>query len=195
MRCATVVLLSIVSQPLAFGQDRVADVSRRDSAIRDLLEELRESQPPKWSYSELAANSDLIVIATLKSQSDVQWKDEIGGSFDSETTTIVANRLQVLSVLKGHAGGEIELLTIKWKAMVAVFVNHDFAKLCDRVVLPGLVRVIKEGQTVAYADSNPNTMHSVVPEYLLYLRKVNEGQYVPVTGQRFSGMSVRTLND
>lgn len=197
MRPATLLLLSVVVLAVAYGQDTGKDNSGRtdDAAVQELVEMLRDLQPPDWTYSHLASKSDLIVIARVKSRSEIEWADDIGGDFGKETTRLIANRLRVLSVLKGQSGDEIEVMTLEWKPNVVVLTNHDFAELRGQLLLPSLVSVVIDGQVTGYGGSQPIETYKIEPEYLLYLRRLNGDKYVPVTGQRYSGMSVRTLNN
>jgi hypothetical protein len=196
MRLATVFVLSISTAPVAGAQD-AADNLRHgtDPAVETIAEGARGLQPPKWSYSELATKSDLIVVAKLASRSGIEWHDAVAGEFDGTTVKCISNKLRVLSTLKGRSGDEIVVMTVEWKPSVIVRTNFDIAELRKRLLLPSLVRVVIDGQVNGYGGSQPLETYEIEPEYLLYLRKLNDEEYVPVTGQRYSGMSVRTLNN
>ena len=87
------------------------------------------------------------------------------------------------------------MITLEWKPNVVVLTNHDFAELRTELLLPNLVRVMIDGEITGYGGSQPIETQKIEPEYLLFLRRLNDDRYVPVTGQRYSGMSVRTLNN
>ena len=197
MRLVTALLLLGVLLPAACAQEAAKDNTARgdDSSVQQLVEKLRDLRPPRWSYSDLLSKSDLVVIAKVKTRSDMAWDDGIGGAFGKETTKLIASRLRVLSVLKGESNDEIDVMTLEWKPNVLVLVNHDFAELRTQLMLPSLVSTVIDGQVTGYAESQPIETYKIEPEYLLYLRRVDGNGYVPVTGQRYSGMSVRTLND
>ena len=197
MRLAALLILFVSLQLAATEPDTPKPTSGRrdDPEIQDLVEKLRNSQPPDWTYSDLASKSDLIVIAKTKSRAEIKWDDDIGGDFGKVTTKLVANRLRVLSVLKGKADDEIEVTTLEWKPNVIVLTNSAFAEFRTHLLLPTLVRVEIDGQVTGYAGSQPLETYKIEPEYLLYLRKANDDKYVPTTGQRYSAMSVRTLNN
>ena len=195
MRLAISLLILVCCAAKSHGQEDVARQSQDDNAVRDLLEKIHELQPPEWSYADLTANSDLIVIAKAQSRVEVEWNDDIGGSFGKGTTTLLSNRLRVLSVLKGKSADEINVMTLRWNPNVVVLTNHDFAVFRTELFLPNLVRVVIDGQITGYGGSQPIETYKIEPEYLLYLRRLEGGGYVPVTGQRYSGMSVRTLNN
>jgi hypothetical protein len=78
---------------------------------------------------------------------------------------------------------------------VIVLTNHDFAELQAQTVRPNLVPIEIDGQVTGYEGAEPIETCKFEPEYLLYLRRLSDDKYVPVTGQRYSGMSVRTLNN
>jgi hypothetical protein len=166
-----------------------------DAAIDEFTESLHRLQPPDWTYSDLASKADLIVIAKVKSRSEAEWADDIGGDFGEGATKLIANRLQVLSVLKGQSGDEIQVMTLQWKRSVFVLTNHDFAELQAATLRPNLVTIEIGGQVTGYEGPEPMETYKIEPEYLLYLRRHSDDKYVPVTGQRYSGMSVRTLNN
>ncbi len=177
--------------------DAIEDSSGRtdDATIDEFTESLHRLQSPDWTYSDLASKSDLIVIAKMKSRSDAEWADDIGGDFGKGATNLIANRLQVLSVLKGQSGDEIQVMTLQWKRSVIVLTNHDFADLQAQTLRPNLVTIEIGGQVTGYEGAEPMETYKIEPEYLLYLRRHSDDKYVPVTGQRYSGMSVRTLNN
>lgn len=195
MRLVLSFLVLCCTASMSRGQDTGFAPSQDDEVVQELLEKLRELQPPKWNYADLAAKSDLIVIAKAQSRVEVEWNDDIGGDFGKGTTTLLANRLRVLSVLKGESADEINVMTLQWKPNVVVLTNSDFAELRTNLLLPNLVRVAIDDQVTGYGGSQPIDTYKIEPEYLLYLRRLEGGRYVPVTGQRYSGMSVRTLNN
>lgn len=188
--------LMCCSVSVLLGQDADDRHLQSDELIQQLLEKFRELEPPKWSYQELATNSDLIVVAKVHSRVEVEWNDDIGGDFGKETTALLSNRLRVLSVLKGESAEEIDVMTLQWKPNVVVLIDSDFAAIRQKLLLPSLFRVVKEdGEVTGYGGSQPISVHEIEPEYLLYLRRFDGDRYVPVSGQRYSGMSVRMLNN
>jgi hypothetical protein len=196
MRLATVFLLFISVTRVAGAQDAGENLGYgADSAVEKLAEEVCDLQPHKWTYSELAARSDLIVVAKAVSRSEIEWDNAIAGEFDGTTVTCISNKLRVLSTLKGRSGDEIVVITVQWKPPVVVRTDFDFAELRTQLLLPSLVRLVMDGEVAGYGGSQPIETYKIEPEYLLYVRKLNGKEYVPVTGQRYSGMSVRTLNN
>ena len=196
MRLSTLFVLSIVFAPTAQGQDAGnASGKNVDPGGDQLVEKIRKLQPPKWTYSKLAAESDLIVVAKAVSISEIEWDGAFDGEFDGKLVKCFSNKMRVLSTLKGRTGDEIEVVTIEWRSDVIVLTNFDFSEIRTSLLLPSLVRVEVDGAVVGYGESHSMKTYKIEPEYLLYLRRLNGERYVPVTGQRYSGLSARTLNN
>lgn len=194
MKLGLALILVLSWTPMLRGQETPEAQNQDDDVVQKLLEKMRDLRPPNWTYSDLAAKSDLIVIARAKSRMEVKWNDKIGGDFGKGTTKLMSNRLQILSALKGQADDEIDVMTLEWKPDVIVLTNFDFAELRPKLLLPVAVPVIVAGEIVDYAKViGGSQTYTVKPEYLLYLRRIDGGKYVAVTGQRYSGASVRRL--
>jgi hypothetical protein len=194
MKLTISLLIVLCTAATLQGQHAAAPQSQDEKAVQEVLEKIRDLQPPNWSYADLAAKSDLIVIAKAKSSVEVEWRDEIGGDFGKGSTKLLSNRMRILSVLKGQAGDEVNVLTLEWKPDVIVLTNSDFAELKSKLLLPVVVPVVIDGAIVDYGEVvRGDKTYTVEPEYLLYLRHVDGTKYIPVTGQRYSGLSVRRL--
>jgi hypothetical protein len=193
MRLLTLLLLVFAFAATALGQDTPKKPDKKiDPAEEELLEKIRKLQPPEWTYSKLASESDLIVVAKAISTSEVQFDQAIAGEFKS--VKCLSNKMRILSTLKGRASEEIEVLTIEWKPGGIVLTNHEFAEISTSLLLPSHITVVDNGKVIGYGDSKGKT-YTIEPEYLLYLRRLSGQRFVPVTGQRFSGKCVRILND
>ena len=197
MRIVTLMLFSVFIAPLACGQETARKSEEAvDPSVQKLLEKLKELQPADWTYSDLASKSDVIVVAKAISRIEVEWNDVIGGEFGKGKTKLLANRLQVLSVLKGESGGEIDVMTLEWKSNVIVLTNFDFAELRSKLLRPVVVPVIEDGEIFDFARViSGNHTYTIEPEYLLYLRRIDGNKFAPVSGQRYSGLSIRRLNN
>jgi hypothetical protein len=197
MRIATLLLFSVFVAPLAYGQE-TAKISGKaaDPAVQELLEKIKEMQPPDLTYSDLASESDVIVVAKAISKAEIEWNDVIGGEFGKGNTKLLANRLRVLSVLKGESGDEIDVMTLEWNSNVIVLTNSDFAELRSKLLRPVVVPVIEDGEIFDFAKVvSGNHTYTIEPEYLLYLRRIEGNKFVPVSGQRYSRQSVRRINN
>ncbi len=160
-----------------------------------------ETERADWSYAKLTADSDLIVIGKLISKSESLPAPESKDSFGENSVRQISNRILVLTALKGQSDEEIELMTIEWNPGMIVLQKHDFAVLRSTLLLPNLVATELDGQIIGYgliessADSGNLLKSTIEPEYLLFLRKRADGRFDPVTGHRYSRMSVRLLNN
>lgn len=187
----TVILVS----RLAFSQDQGAELNKGlDAEVQALADELQKIKPPDLSYDQLADKADLIVIAKVRSRSQIDWDERIAGGFDVESVNCFANKLRVLSTLKGRAADQIKVLTIEWKPNVVVTMQFDFAKLRPTLLVPNVFSLVDKGDIIGYGLGKETT-RSINAEYLLYLQKMDGNGYVAVTGQRYSGKSVRLLSD
>jgi hypothetical protein len=190
MRPAPLVLavFTIGGLPLAYSQDATGGKSRNadEASAQQLLQKIHDLRPPQWTYSELASKSDLIVVAKVVSRSETEWDDRIAGDFGKDWARLFTNRLQVLSVLKGQCGGEIDVMTLELRPYnIIVLVNHRFAELRSKLLRPVTVPVEVEGNTVGFAEvTSGDKTYTIEPEYLLYLKRIEGDRFSPVTGQR-----------
>lgn len=165
--------------------------------MKALLGEIKADEAPSWSYDELASKSDLIAVATLVQKQQVDPGIVGKTDLDEDSIQRFSNKLRILSTLKGEPKQEIRVITTQWEAnTVAVGVRTRFAVFQERMLLPNLISVEIDGKITGWGlgESLPET--EVVPEYLLYLKySGRENIFVPVTGQRWAGASVRILKD
>ncbi|MEM6691096.1 MAG: hypothetical protein AAF664_16830 [Planctomycetota bacterium] len=177
------------------GQEPELAKDREQVSVEDLIETLRRMEPPELTYDELAEASDLIVIAKLKSKSAVERLADVAGEFGKGSTELISNQLQILSVLKGVPDEQVSFMTLEWKPKVVVLVRNKFAQLRSKLPLPQLSAFEVEGEITGYGKVNiKSKTYTIEPEYLLYLKRIEDGIYVAVTGQRYSALSVRFLN-
>lgn len=165
--------------------------------MKALLDEIKADEAPSWSYDELASKSDLIAVATLVQKQQVDPGIVGKTDLDEDSIQRFSNKLRILSTLKGEPKQEIRVITTQWEAnTAAVGVRTRFAVFQERMLLPNLISVEIDGKITGWGlgESLPET--EVVPEYLLYLKySGRENIFVPVTGQRWAGASVRLLKD
>ena len=115
----------------SFAQDLTRSSTQGiDAAVR-LLDRLER---PKWTYSRLQSESDLIVVAKLISTSE--FDSDTDSPFSDDAVQYTSNTVQVLTVLKGPAKDKIGVVTIRWNRGVAALANHEFAKLRRKLLLP-----------------------------------------------------------
>ena len=194
MKLPILFLIVVFCADILCGQEKNPSRASDDRSVTEVLEEIRQQQPPDWSYADLGAKSDMIIIAKALSRSEIEWTDKLGGKFGKRRTKLLSNRLQVLSVLKGKAADKVNFFTLQWKENVVILTNFDFAKVRKTLLLPIAVPILNGGEIADYGEATEGRKtYSVEPEYLLYLRHVAGNDYVAVTGQRYSGLSVRRL--
>lgn len=192
MRIVFILAAYFLTSCEAFSQD--AEIT---PDMKALLGEIKADEAPSWSYDELASKSDLIAVATLVQKQQVDPGIVGKTDLDEDSIQRFSNKLRILSTLKGEPKQEIRVITTQWEAnTIAVGVRTRFAVFQERMLLPNLISVEIDDKITGWGlgESLPET--EVVPEYLLYLKySGRENIFVPVTGQRWAGASVRFLKD
>ena len=126
-----------------------------------------------WSYDELSAAAELIVIATPIATRDRSERETLPGitsvAPNGKTSPVIAQRveteLRVVTVLKGKAGATIVL-------------HHDRDEPGD---------IAKNGPGfVAFAPKDKR-------QYFMFLTKGEGGQYVAVSGQTDPDLAIEPL--
>jgi len=134
-----------------------------------------------WTYDLLKAKATLIVIATptkvtvLNEQGNIPWLDESGQvqTFSNVMRKEVETTFSVLTVLKGEQ-------------TTNTFVLHSF----EYAPRPG-------GGPV-YTDSDPHLVAFDLKEkksYLLFLRRQNDGRYIPVSGHYDASFAIKEVGE
>lgn len=192
MRIAFLLAIHFLANCVAFSQD--ADIAPE---VKALLDKIKEDEAPSWTYEELASNSDLIVVATIVHKKQVDPGIVGKTDLDGDSIRRVSNTLRILSVLKGESKHEGQVITTEWVPhTVAIGFKSRFAVLRERMLLPNLTAVEIGGKIIDWGMNESFGKNEVVPEYLLYLKHSgHENIFVPVTGQRWAGASVRLLNN
>lgn len=191
MRCLFALIVVLSSLSHAAAQDSL------EANVERLLERLKDNERPIWTYESLAANADLIVIATLVDKQETAH-DTVGETdFDRESTRRFLNKLDVLSVLKGEVRTEINVVTTEWgPKSVVLGLRTRLVKLRKRMLFPNLVAVVLADEVTDWGIMENSEKIEIVPPYLLYLKNTGiENTFVPVTGQRWSADSVRNLDN
>lgn len=172
------------------------------NAVDLFLDQIRaETEFPEWAYSKLKTESDVIVVGKSISKSSFVPDDDPTTAFASDSARYISNRIRVLVSLRGQPSNQIEVVTLEWKSNVIVQRKHEFATLSPKLLLPNFTRTELDGEIIEYGliESNAGdkliVSRTIEPEYLLFLRLRTDGRFDPVTGQRYSGMSVKLLNN
>lgn len=123
---------------------------------------------PPWSFGRLASESDVIAIVQYKSSSDVEpTSDYSDGVFQQKLTAF-----KVLSVLKKKQGLEFDEQTIA--------VTHFW--IPEGVPTGGSFDFFSFNES----ELDPHMSQKVLSKegiYLMYLKVIDSGEFVPVRGQ------------
>jgi hypothetical protein len=138
----------------------------------------------KWNYDELLKEADLVVLAAAVRTEPAEdappthsWPLELV----AQNTT-----LKVRGTLKGKAEGEqIQVLHFKFGGP-----RKGFEKSVGIRDGPNLVAFRTEPVTVRAGKDT----HVPPPEYLLFLKRMKDGRYEPVTGPIDPAVSVRQVS-
>ncbi|MFO0943872.1 MAG: hypothetical protein U0930_24310 [Pirellulales bacterium] len=168
-----------------------------DPKVLSLIDAInKETERPKWAIDRLQRESDAIFACKMISQRRVDYDPTIAGDFASTSVDCYVTRFSVLSTFKGNAATEIDVVTIKYSPKVGFASRtHDFARFDTRLKLPVLVQTWINDTVDGYLANDPIETTTVEPEYLLFLRQRDDKCFEPISGQRYSGLSVRILND
>ncbi|MBO0697773.1 MAG: hypothetical protein J2P46_05230 [Zavarzinella sp.] len=138
----------------------------------------------KWSYDQLLKEADLVVLAVAvrteqaeDTPPDHSWPLELV----AQNTTF-----KVRGALKGKAEGEkIQVLHFKFGGPKKGF--EASAGILDG---PNLVAFRTEPVTMRAGKE----VHVLPPEYLLFLKRMKDGRYEPVSGRIDPAASVRQVS-
>jgi hypothetical protein len=143
-----------------------------------------------WPYERLFKEADLIVFATaLKTEAandkppEQNWPCE----FAAQNTTF-----KVEHALKGKAQGEqIKVLHFKFGELKKGLDPNDFS---NGLIIDGpLLVAFRAGEVMVTVGKD----HAVLPtpEYLLFLKRLKDGRYEPVSGLIDPAQSVREVSE
>lgn len=130
-----------------------------------------------WSYTRLFKEADLVVIAEAEETKDTQ--ETLREGLFAEHLVGQTTRFSVRSTLKGKAGETIKVLHFRLRG--------DW----ELENGPLLVRFLKEklppkGKEIKGSESRR--------EYLLFLKRCEDGRFEPVSGQVDSRLSARVVD-
>jgi len=141
-----------------------------------------------WSYAEMLKASDLVVIATPLS--NTMTKDV----FDGKTGGYVGidTGFEIKQAIKGDiAGGKFTVLHFKHDPHSGWADGMEVVLFRLKGITMDVISVQKEG---APRDNDKAHISLPAPDYLLFLKKRDDGRYEPVTGQMDAMESVREVN-
>jgi len=181
---------------LAWFLGAVNSAIAQPAELKELVERRRAEQPPKWTYARLLESSEVVVIATFDSKRAVD-DDLSPDGLHRESLQGLASKLNVLAVLKGDPKdvNQIEVFHFKWNDDVTVLgLHHSFISFQSRLPRPNIVEVVINDAVVGGGVLS-DEMEWITPEYLVFLNRDKDGRYIPTSGQRFAGESLRIINE
>ena len=179
------------------AQDVPSDAKTKpDPQVQSLVERIKnENDRPSWPIDRLTRESDAILACEMISQVRVDYDASIAGDYAGPSIDCYVTKLAVLAALKGNVPPEIEVVTIKYSTNVGfVGRKHDFARFYTKLKLPVLVEFVVDDKIDGYGANDPVETTTIEPEYLVFLRQRDDRRYEPITGQRYSALSIRVLN-
>jgi|GEM_PF-6356340 len=158
-----------------------------ESLVNSLTEAYRRSKKrdwDQWPYRRLSKESTHVIIARY-----LDGEREVNNLTDVEND-FCRSRLRVLSVVKGEF--VLDILVVR-HLKTPVAGTHGFENLTSSLLISDGNPVFVNGDVVKYLP--PIVSTRIVPEYLLFLRKVDNELFEPISGFEKQNYSVRILND
>lgn len=172
-----------------------------DDLIQEMIKRMPRPPTEKWTLAELSKQADTIVIARQISSTEfpfdagkfpLQSNDEDFRRYTRSSVIGVMSKLSVLAVLRGEVkGDELEIVHLKHGPNVVNLSDIRFAEFENEVVVPQTVSLVLKGQPRS-VSSTP-IQQTVIPIYLLFLTRRDDGRFEAASGQLHSAYSVRTV--
>lgn len=146
-----------------------------------------------WPYDKLLKHADLVVFATAtktEAADDKPLEHSWNYELVAQTTTF-----RVKHVLKGKAEGEqFKVLHFKFAETLKKGINPN--TFLSYVVEDGpLLVAFRTGSVTVKAEGAGQSTILRTPDYLLFLKRLKDGRYEPVSGQIDPALSVRQMSD
>ena len=141
-----------------------------------------------WSYDRLLKEADLVVIAAAVSSEECkdQWSEPL---FEKDRFQGIETTFKVWSALKGTApDSTLKLLHFQYKARESNIFN-DGPSLVSFIIKPLSLSISLRPEEI------PHKVESSPPQYLLFLKKREDGRYEAASGQTDPSFSVRAMFD
>ena len=182
--------------------DQVANLSD-DELTQEITKRLPRPPSEKWTLAEVSKQADTIVIAKLISSTDFPFDNnkfplqandkEFRDRITKSTYIGVTSKLSVLAVLRGQVvGDELEVVHLKFPPNVLNRSDIRFAEFEEEVIVPAGVSLVLEGQPRSVSAGSKR--ETVIPIYLLFLKRRDDGRFEAASGQLHSAYSVRTVD-
>jgi hypothetical protein len=145
-----------------------------------------------WSYDRLFKEADLVVIAVPAGE---ERADDAFGEHPWDLEVVGLNTtFEVKHTLKGKADGkQVKMLHFRFAdPPKGKFADPPKGKFVGLINGPGFVAVRRQSLTVREGD---RPLYLPAPEYLLFLRRLKDGRYEPVSGKVDPNIAVRELSE
>ena len=179
--------------------DPVTTSDAEDAEVAELAKKL-EAMNPKWELDRLAKEAEVIVIGTLDrtvKQPEADYRDD-PALYDSLRS--VDSHFKVLGVLRGEQIGEtVAVAHLAWPPDTVNLSPMKLFEFHKEIRIPALVGTHIEGEPLTLSAGNllkdgKQVIDTVVPRYVLFLNRDDQGRLVPVSGQSYAALSAMTLN-
>ncbi len=145
-----------------------------------------------WPYERLFQHADIVVIAVAitSAPNEQKWAEPI---FAPQPFRGVTTQLRVVSTVKGSPSPTIKVLHYKYADSTPPV--NDGPALISFITGPVSIDVqpLKRAETELKALSQKRLSQNSAPEYLLFLKKRQDGSFEAVSGQVDPSFSVRAL--
>jgi hypothetical protein len=145
-----------------------------------------------WPYERLFNKADIVVIATSEKTTDneIQWTEPI---FDSQHFVGIDTTLHIQTVLKGSASKVIKVHHYKYaRKSTRLEDGPRFISFFSSPVSIDLESANSTAPELKELTSIRISVHNK-PEYLVFLKQRDDGNYEPISGQIDPTFSVRAL--
>ena len=164
--------------------------SEEQATNREEIEQILASLRPKvWTYRELAAAADTIVVATLKTR-ETGRADLYHGETQHD---VVLSTFDVSAVFRGDVALEtLEIVHFGPRPDVIYLYDFRMAGFQTWAYRPG-TRLVRVEMGEKPTPFNPADTKTYQPEYLIFLKRRDDGRYALATGVNDEESSVQIL--
>jgi len=145
-----------------------------------------------WPYERLFNKADIVVIATSDktAANEIQWIEPI---FDSQHFVGIDTTLHIQTVLKGSASKVIKVQHFKYARKATRLEDGPrFISFFSSPISIDVKSANSSAPQLKELTSRRMSLHNK-PEYLVFLKQLDDGTYEPISGQIDPTFSVRAL--
>ena len=173
------------------------ETKKTDPEVETLIAKLDAIEDEKtWPYKKLNDRADVVVIGTFEKRVPIEYDLSNETEFSNRSATnltALVSTFTLNAVLKGDIKNKsIDVIHLQWKKPIIDLDGWSLYEFRSKQNVPSYVTVIKDGEATGFSSA---TVRTIKPEYLLFLKSRDDGRFEPVSGHRYTGYSVRVLND